>query len=34
VRRSVGLELTISEGIVSALREVGEGTVIQTSAPI
>jgi hypothetical protein len=30
----VGLELTISEGIVSALREVDEGTVIQTSAPI
>lgn len=30
----VGLELTISEGIVSALREVDDGTVIQTTAPI
>lgn len=30
----VGLELTISEGIVSALREVDGGTVIQTTAPI
>lgn len=29
-----GLELTISEGIVSALREVPSGTVIQTTAPI
>jgi S1-C subfamily serine protease len=29
-----GLELTISEGIVSALRRVDEGTVIQTTAPI
>lgn len=29
-----GLELTISEGIVSALREVDDGTVIQTTAPI
>jgi serine protease Do len=29
-----GLELTISEGIVSALRKVDEGTVIQTTAPI
>jgi hypothetical protein len=29
-----GLELTISEGIVSALRKVEEGTVIQTTAPI
>ncbi|HEU0203349.1 MAG TPA: trypsin-like peptidase domain-containing protein [Burkholderiaceae bacterium] len=29
-----GLELTISEGIVSALREVQSGTVIQTTAPI
>jgi hypothetical protein len=29
-----GLELTISEGIVSSLRPVGDGTVIQTSAPI
>jgi hypothetical protein len=29
-----GLDLTISEGIVSALREVSGGTVIQTTAPI
>jgi S1-C subfamily serine protease len=29
-----GLELTISDGIVSALRKVDEGTVIQTTAPI
>lgn len=29
-----GLELTISEGIVSSLRPVSEGTVIQTTAPI
>ncbi|APV48520.1 hypothetical protein BWI17_01745 [Betaproteobacteria bacterium GR16-43] len=29
-----GLELTISEGIVSALRNFPDGTVIQTSAPI
>ena len=29
-----GLELTISEGIVSSLREVDEGTIIQTTAPI
>ena len=29
-----GLELTISEGIVSALRKVDNGTVIQTTAPI
>ena len=29
-----GLELTISEGIVSSLRKVDEGTVIQTTAPI
>lgn len=29
-----GLELTISEGIVSALRKVDHGTVIQTTAPI
>lgn len=29
-----GLELTISDGIVSALRRVGDGTVIQTTAPI
>jgi S1-C subfamily serine protease len=29
-----GLELTISEGIVSALRKVDEGTLIQTTAPI
>jgi S1-C subfamily serine protease len=29
-----GLDLTISEGIVSSLREVPEGTVIQTTAPI
>lgn len=29
-----GLELTISEGIVSSLRPVADGTVIQTSAPI
>lgn len=29
-----GLELTISEGIVSSLREVKSGTVIQTTAPI
>ena len=29
-----GLDLTISEGIVSSLREVSGGTVIQTTAPI
>ena len=29
-----GLELTISEGIVSALRDTGNGSVIQTTAPI
>lgn len=29
-----GLELTISEGIVSALRKVDDGTVVQTTAPI
>jgi len=29
-----GLELTISEGIVSSLRELPEGTIIQTTAPI
>lgn len=29
-----GLELTISEGIVSSLRPVADGTMIQTSAPI
>jgi hypothetical protein len=29
-----GLELTIGEGIVSSLREVSGGTVIQTTAPI
>jgi hypothetical protein len=29
-----GLELTISEGIVSALRKVDDGTIIQTTAPI
>jgi len=29
-----GLELTLSEGIVSALRKVDGGTVIQTTAPI
>jgi S1-C subfamily serine protease len=29
-----GLELTISEGIVSSLRRIDEGTVIQTTAPI
>lgn len=29
-----GLELTISQGIVSALRKVDEGTIIQTSTPI
>jgi hypothetical protein len=29
-----GLDLTISDGIVSALRKVDEGTVIQTTAPI
>ena len=29
-----GLELTISEGIVSALRKVDEGTLIQTTTPI
>ena len=29
-----GLELTISEGIVSSLRETKLGTVIQTTAPI
>ena len=29
-----GLELTISEGIVSSLRRIQEGTVIQTTAPI
>ena len=30
----MGLDLTISEGIVSALRVVDDGTVIQTTAPI
>jgi S1-C subfamily serine protease len=30
----MGLELTISEGIVSALREVDTGKVIQTTAPV
>lgn len=30
----MGLDLTISEGIVSSLRNVDEGTVIQTTAPI
>lgn len=30
----MGLELTISEGIVSALREVSEGKMIQTTAPV
>ncbi len=29
-----GLELTLSEGIVSSLRETPDGTVIQTTAPI
>jgi len=29
-----GLELTLSEGIVSALRETTKGTIIQTTAPI
>lgn len=29
-----GLELTISDGIVSALRKIDEGTLIQTTAPI
>ena len=29
-----GFELTISEGIVSSLRPVADGTVIQTTAPI
>ena len=29
-----GLELTISEGIVSSLRQLADGTMIQTSAPI
>jgi len=29
-----GLDLTISEGIVSSLRTIDEGTVIQTTAPI
>lgn len=29
-----GLDLTISDGIVSALRKVDDGTVIQTTAPI
>src|SRR6185503_1595669 len=29
-----GLDLTISEGIVSSLREVPDGTVIQTTAPL
>jgi S1-C subfamily serine protease len=29
-----GLELTISEGIVSSLRQVDEGTLIQTTAPV
>jgi S1-C subfamily serine protease len=29
-----GLDLTISEGIVSSLREVSGGTVIQTTAPV
>ena len=30
----MGLELTISEGIVSSLREVSHGKVIQTTAPV
>lgn len=30
----MGLDLTISEGIVSSLREVGTGKVIQTTAPV
>jgi hypothetical protein len=30
----MGLDLTISDGIVSALREVEDGTVIQTTTPI
>ncbi len=30
----MGLELTISEGIVSSLRDVGAGQVIQTTAPV
>lgn len=30
----LGLELTISEGIVSSLREVPQGKVIQTTAPV
>jgi serine protease Do len=30
----LGLELTISEGIVSSLREMGPGKVIQTTAPV
>jgi hypothetical protein len=30
----MGLELTISEGIVSSLREVPQGKVIQTTAPV
>jgi serine protease Do len=30
----MGLELTLSEGLVSALRTVDEGTVIQTTAPV
>jgi serine protease Do len=29
-----GLDLTLSDGLVSALREIPEGTVIQTSAPV
>jgi serine protease Do len=29
-----GLELTVSEGIISSLREVPEGNIIQTTAPI
>jgi S1-C subfamily serine protease len=29
-----GLERTLSQGLVSAMRETSEGTVIQTSAPI
>ncbi|MBI1891882.1 MAG: trypsin-like peptidase domain-containing protein [Burkholderiales bacterium] len=30
----LGLDLTISEGIVSSLRQTDEGTIIQTTAPI
>lgn len=29
-----GLELTVSEGIISSLRKIDEGTIIQTSAPV